>query len=40
VLDDPADPTPYWVFSARRPEKVAAALLAARDAAGAPATAG
>jgi hypothetical protein len=40
VLDDPADPTPYWVISARRPEKVAAALLAARDAAGAPATAG
>lgn len=34
VLDDPADPTPYWVVSARRPERVAAALLAARDTAG------
>jgi hypothetical protein len=33
VLDDPADPTPYWVVSARRPERVARALLAARDAA-------
>jgi hypothetical protein len=31
VLDDPADPTPYWVISARRPERVARALLAARD---------
>jgi hypothetical protein len=30
VLDDPADPTPYWVISARRPERVARALLAAR----------
>lgn len=28
VLDDPADPTPYWVVSARRPARVAEALLA------------
>jgi len=33
VLDDPADPTPYWVVSARRPERVARAVLAARAAA-------
>lgn len=32
LLDDPADPTPYWVVSSRRPELLAAALLAARDA--------
>ncbi|GAA5181493.1 hypothetical protein GCM10023322_16310 [Rugosimonospora acidiphila] len=32
VLNDPEDPTPYWVISARRPERVAKALLAARDA--------
>lgn len=25
-ITDPADPTPYWVFSTRRPEKVLAAL--------------
>jgi hypothetical protein len=30
VLDDPEDPTPYWVISARHPERVAEALLAAR----------
>jgi hypothetical protein len=29
-LDDPADPTPYWVVSSRRPAALAAALLAAR----------
>ncbi|MEN3310341.1 MAG: hypothetical protein V7603_6543 [Micromonosporaceae bacterium] len=29
VLDDPADPTPYWVVSARRPARLAEALLAA-----------
>jgi hypothetical protein len=29
-LDDPADPTPYWVVSARHPAALAAALLAAR----------
>ncbi|GIH13784.1 DUF3093 domain-containing protein [Rugosimonospora africana] len=32
VLNDPEDPTPYWVISARRPERVAKALLAARAA--------
>lgn len=32
LLDDPADPTPYWVVSSRRPDQLAAALLAARDA--------
>ncbi|MBH0775102.1 DUF3093 domain-containing protein [Nocardia bovistercoris] len=26
VLDDPDDPTPYWLISTRRPEKVLAAL--------------
>jgi len=31
VLDDPADPTPYWVVSTRAPARLAAALLAARD---------
>jgi Protein of unknown function (DUF3093) len=29
-LDDPADPTPYWVVSSRRPTDLAAAILAAR----------
>ncbi|MEU0551995.1 DUF3093 domain-containing protein [Micromonospora sp. NPDC005979] len=33
VLDDPADPTPFWVVSSRRPVELAEALLAARDAA-------
>ncbi|MFB9239842.1 DUF3093 domain-containing protein [Plantactinospora siamensis] len=32
VLADPADPTPYWVVSSRHPVRLAAALLAARDA--------
>jgi hypothetical protein len=32
-LDDPNDPTPYWVVSSRRPAALAAALLAARAAA-------
>ncbi|MEJ3743560.1 DUF3093 domain-containing protein [Actinomycetes bacterium KLBMP 9797] len=36
VLDDPADPTPYWVVSSRRPDQLAATLLAARDAHAAP----
>lgn len=31
VLDDPADPTPYWVVSSRRPVELAGAVLAARD---------
>lgn len=26
VLDDPEDPTPYWLISTRQPEKVLAAL--------------
>ncbi len=26
VLDDPADPTPYWLISTRHPERLAAAL--------------
>ncbi|GAB3054138.1 DUF3093 domain-containing protein [Sediminivirga luteola] len=25
-LDDPADPTPYWLLSSRRPQELAAAL--------------
>jgi hypothetical protein len=29
-LNDPADPTPYWVVSTRRPEELAAALNAAQ----------
>jgi hypothetical protein len=32
-LDDPADPTPYWYVSSRRPRQLAAALLEARNAA-------
>jgi len=32
-LDDPDDPTPYWVVSSRRPAALAAAVLAERDAA-------
>jgi len=30
VLDDPNDPTPYWLVSSRRPEQLAAAINAAR----------
>ena len=33
VLDDPADPTPFWVVSTRHPVELAAAIVAARDAA-------
>jgi len=29
VLDDPADPTPYWVVSTRHPERLVRALRAA-----------
>jgi hypothetical protein len=29
-LDDPDDPTPYWVISTRHPDRVRAALNAAR----------
>jgi hypothetical protein len=32
-LADPNDPTPYWYISSRRPGQLAAALLAARNAA-------
>jgi hypothetical protein len=28
-LTDPADPTPYWLFSTRRPERVAELLRGA-----------
>ena len=28
VLDDPDDPTPYWLISAKYPDKVLAALTA------------
>jgi hypothetical protein len=31
VLDDPADPTPYWVISTRRPVELATALLKAAN---------
>jgi Protein of unknown function (DUF3093) len=31
LLDDPADPTPYWVVSTRHPVELATVLLAARD---------
>ncbi|HWH00592.1 MAG TPA: DUF3093 domain-containing protein [Pilimelia sp.] len=30
ILDDPADPTPYWLVSSRRPVALAAAIRAAR----------
>ena len=30
LLDDPADPTPYWVISTRRPVELATALLEAK----------
>lgn len=33
-LDDPADPTPYWVISSRHPAELAAAVTAERDAVG------
>jgi DUF3093 family protein len=36
VLDDPADPTPYWVVSSRDPVRLAAAVLDARTSAAAP----
>jgi hypothetical protein len=32
VLDDPADPTPYWLVSTRHPERLAGALRRARQA--------
>lgn len=36
VLNDPADPTPYWVISTRHPVRLAQAILTARDAASDP----
>jgi hypothetical protein len=33
VVEDPADPVPYWLVSTRRPDRLAAALQAAADAA-------
>ncbi|WP_030162477.1 DUF3093 domain-containing protein [Glycomyces sp. NRRL B-16210] len=30
VLDDPEDPTPYWVVASRRPERLREALLSSR----------
>jgi hypothetical protein len=30
-VDDPADPVPYWLVSTRRPDELAAAIIAARD---------
>ncbi|MEH1014923.1 DUF3093 domain-containing protein [Micromonospora sp. CPCC 206060] len=32
LLDDPADPTPFWVVSSRNPVRLAEAVLAARAA--------
>ena len=32
VLDDPADPTPFWVVSTRHPVELAEAVLTTRDA--------
>jgi hypothetical protein len=32
-IDDPADPTPYWLVSTRRPGELSEALLAAKAAA-------
>ncbi|WP_307872798.1 DUF3093 domain-containing protein [Paractinoplanes ovalisporus] len=31
LLDDPEDPTPYWIVSTRRPVELATALLEARS---------
>lgn len=31
VIDDPADPTPYWIISTRRPGALAAAVAAGRS---------
>jgi hypothetical protein len=32
AITDPADPTPYWLLSSRRPDELAAALTALREA--------
>jgi Protein of unknown function (DUF3093) len=34
AVEDPADPVPYWLVSTRHPDRLAAALQSARDAAG------
>jgi hypothetical protein len=31
VLDDPEDPTPYWIVASRRPERLREALTADRE---------
>ncbi|MDF9717675.1 DUF3093 domain-containing protein [Nocardioides sp. ChNu-153] len=31
TITDPADPTPYWLVSCRRPERLAAAVASARQ---------
>jgi hypothetical protein len=31
AVDDPADPTPYWLISSRQPERLAAAIEAQRE---------
>lgn len=36
VLNDPADPTPYWMVSSRHPTRLADAILATREAAAGP----
>lgn len=33
-LDDPSDPTPYWILSSRRPEQLVAAIESAKAAVG------
>lgn len=40
LLDDPADPTPYWLVSSRRPAELAAALMRTRAPADGPAPTG
>nr|WP_284301161.1 DUF3093 family protein [Homoserinibacter gongjuensis] len=30
-LDDPQDPTPYWIISSRRADELAAAIAGAAD---------
>lgn len=34
VLDDPEDPTPYWIVASRHPERLRDALVAAREPSG------
>jgi Protein of unknown function (DUF3093) len=37
ILDDPEDPTPYWVVSTRRPDELTEAVLSARTSSAGPA---